>query len=53
MNNLGSIEGFVELSQNELLTINGGEGFWSDVWEGIKDFFRGFSDALRDFSLPM
>ncbi len=46
-------DGFVELCQEELYNIEGGEGFWSGVWEGIKSFFRGVVDGINAVSLPM
>ncbi len=45
--------GFVELSSDDLLMIDGGEGFWEDLWNGICDFFRGIGDGIISVSLPM
>lgn len=52
MKNLDSY-GLVELSQEDLCIIDGGEGFWSDVWSGIKSFFSGVVDGIKAVSLPM
>ena len=52
MNNLSSL-GFCELTNDELMYIDGGDGFWSDVWEGVKSFFQGVADGFQAVSLPM
>ena len=44
---------FEEISVEQLQLIDGGSGFWSAVWENIKDFFSGFSDAAHKYSLPL
>ena len=51
MNNLTTY-GFVELSSDDLLMIDGGEGFWEDLWNGICDFFRGLSEGANAVALP-
>ena len=46
MKSINNIEGFSELSHDELLMIDGGEGFWKSVWEGIQSFWNGICDGF-------